>query len=152
MAFQVRLLSSDLKTKNYLAKPDVQARMPSRGYIWIKWHVWMIRSNPSFKPLHCFHRLGLELGTQDSPEHPLLTISRTALSCSHTDLSQPHSLFLCLHHALCLAYMLVHSFLLDNSSSSGLNAGVFPGKRSPVPSVLFRYLSSLLPWICVYIL
>ena len=39
MAFQVRLLSSDLKTKNYLAKTDVQAHMPSRGYKWIKWHV-----------------------------------------------------------------------------------------------------------------
>ena len=93
MAFQVRLLSSDLKTKNYLAKTDIQARTPSREYKWIKWHVGMIMSNPYFKPLHGFHRLGLELRTQDSPEHPLLTVSRTTLSCSQTELSQPFSSF-----------------------------------------------------------
>lgn len=62
------------------------------------------------------------------------------------------TLFLCLYHALCLASVFVPSFLLDNSSSLGLNLGVFSGNPSPIPSILFRYLSSLLPWICVHIL
>lgn len=65
----------------------------------------------------------------------------------------PHfSLFLCLCSALSLACLLVHQFLLDNSLSSGLNVGVFSGKSSLIPSVLFGYLSSLLSWICVHIL
>lgn len=117
----------------------------------------MIMSNPYLKPLHGFRGFELELGTQDGHEHPLLTITRTTLSCRHTDFSQPqlyHSSLSSFAYAVpspWRAYLYIN-FLLDNYLSSGLNVGVFSGKPSLIPSVLFRYLSSLLSWICVHIL
>ena len=142
MAFPERLLHSDLKMKNYLARKNVQAYMPSRGHgVGKGRESWAVRDQCG-----CRRGLSWRWWAKDVQDCPGYRVQVQAYE-SHGEVWNRGFTWLFTHailsiYTLCLACVLVHLFLLGNSSSLGLNLGVLPGKPFPI-SFSFIYIPLL---------